>query len=117
MPTLKGWRFPSEELWGVRRDPAASGLAAGFFFSGRWNQFAATRIALAWKIGTPPFRTLTLPLSITPAPPVGQGFFPFCIARCRALYGLANGSAQLFPPPALRECRHSGPPGLQRSPA
>ena len=36
--------------------PHASGLAAGFFFSGRWNQFAATRIALAWKIGTPAFR-------------------------------------------------------------
>ena len=52
--------------------PHASGLAAGFFFSGRWNQFAATRIALAWKIGTPTF--------LGSVPPVGRGFFPFCIA-------------------------------------
>jgi len=42
VPTLKGWRFPSEELWGVRRDPAyewprcggfsfAKGRAVGLF--------------------------------------------------------------------------------------
>jgi hypothetical protein len=33
VPTLKGWRFPSEELWGVRRDPARVASLPGFSFA------------------------------------------------------------------------------------
>ena len=52
--------------------PHASGLAARFFFSGRRNQFAAIRIALAWK------DLLESPLGFLPQapPPAGKrGFF------------------------------------------
>jgi hypothetical protein len=59
-----------------RRDPA-SFLGAGFFFSGRRNEFAAIRIALARKVllwPQVPFRK--------PRPPAGKrGFFLLRIRR------------------------------------
>src|SRR5262249_19839297 len=55
--------------------PHASGLAAGFFFSGRRNQFAVIRIALAWK------DPLESPLGFLPQapPPAGKRGFSFCV--------------------------------------
>ena len=50
----EGQALPVGKSWGVRRDPQASGLAAGFFFSGRRNEFAAIRIALVRKAGILP---------------------------------------------------------------
>ena len=87
--------------------PHASGLAAGFFFSGRRNQFAAIRIALARKTGILPRNvSSTLQPRLRPE----SGAFSFCVAAVsdswsarRTRSGRAKGKAALIPPPAPAE--------------
>src|SRR5215831_10269558 len=51
---LKARRSPWGRAEVFEETPQASGLAAGFFFSGRRNEFAAIRIALVRKAGILP---------------------------------------------------------------
>src|SRR5262245_45252701 len=90
------------------------GLAAGFFFSGRRNQVAAIRIALAWK------DLLESPLGILPQapPPAGKRgcFFGAAVSaaaqrprRASRLHRGQKTSSQkrLDPPPKLENAQNS----------
>src|SRR5262245_48401778 len=108
-PPLKAGASLRRNSGVLEETPHASGLAAGFFFSGRRNQVAAIRIALAWK------DLLESPLGILPQapPPAGNRgcFFGAAVSaaaqrprRALRLYrGHKTPSQKCLDPPAQAE--------------
>jgi hypothetical protein len=102
----QGRRSGGREL-GCSKRPRASGLAAGFFFFGRGNQFAAIRIALVRKTGILPRNvSSTLQPRLRPE----SGAFSFCVAAVSDSWSARrtrqrSRQGQGGPNPAASSCR------------